>query len=390
MRNKNDRKILQFSHLKRLCTFAHCYPGAAAVCVVCACATFATTLVGTRAQAQSNNVQIYGNLDTGLHFKRLAGNVRAQRFGVDGGPLIYSRWGIRGSEKLSNGSEAFFNLRGHFRMNTGEMGRHAGDTATSRLWSNLSLVGLRGEFGELQLGRIPTRAFVNMLLFTPYGESPTFGPFLIHTVVGGNQPMLAARSGIDGIWNNSILYTSPRLAGFTASLQVAARGGEAVGRRVEGTLNYATGAFAAGMNYAKVEHASFLVPRTPTDPAGAPYVIKSMFSALTHLSYDFKVVKVFQQFGVSKLRPQGTAEISLKTIGLNAQIPIGTGRMMAAWARTVREQRGISDRSRNTFSMGYIYDLSKRTELYAVSLYDRATGLAVSGTAAALGMRHRF
>jgi predicted porin len=54
-----------------------------------------------------------------------------------------------------------------------------------------------------------------------------------------------------------------------------------------------------------------------------------------------------------------------------------------------REQAGVKDKQRNTLSMGYVYSLSKRSDLYGVVVADRVTDLE-SGTGAAAGFRHRF
>jgi len=44
---------------------------------------------------------------------------------------------------------------------------------------------------------------------------------------------------------------------------------------------------------------------------------------------------------------------------------------------------------RTTLSVGYLHNLSKRTELYAVLMHDKVDGLS-SGGGYSLGIRHRF
>ncbi len=70
-------------------------------------------------------------------------------------------------------------------------------------------------------------------------------------------------------------------------------------------------------------------------------------------------------------------------------VPFGAGRFIASWARTERSQAGTTNRERTTLAAGYLHSLSKRTDVYAVVMNDRATGLR-SGTGYALGMRHHF
>ena len=338
------------------------------------------------AQSASTQVTLFGNVDGGLYRKQLAGEARTTR--VDGGMMSVSRWGIRGTEDLGGGLAADFNLTSHFRLDSGETGRHPGDTAANRVFTLSSWVGLRGDFGSIRLGRIPSGTFVNTLQFSPLGDSTALGPFMMHTYVTG-QSILASHGASDGPWNNSVAYTTPVLGGFTGALQLAASEGGTDGRRTDVTLNYRNKEFAAAVSHLQIKNAAYTALRTATDPAGAPYVIEKEVNTLASVSYDFTVAKVFAQYAIAKLQPRGLQSIDLGTVGLSAQVPVGAGRFVASWARTKREQAGVTDRTRNTVSSGYIYNLSKRTDIYGFVINDRATGLP-SGTGVAVGVRHYF
>ncbi len=339
------------------------------------------------AQSGSPQVTLYGNVDGGFYRKHLAGEA-ASTTRVDGGLMSVSRWGIRGTEDLGGGLATDFNLTSHFRLDTGEFGRHPGDTAASRVFTLSSWVGLRGGFGSIRLGRIPSGTFVNTLQFSPLGDSTALGPFMMHTYVTG-QATLASHGASDGVWGNSVAYTTPALGGFTGAVQIAAREGGTDGRRTDVTLNYRGKEFAAAISHLQINDAAYTSPRTVTDPAGAPYVIEKEGNTLASVSYDFTVAKVFAQYATAKLQPRGLRSIELDTVGLSAQVPVGSGRFVASWARTTREQAGVTDRTRNTVSAGYIYNLSKRTNIYGFVINDRATGVT-SGTGFAAGVRHYF
>jgi predicted porin len=105
-------------------------------------------------------------------------------------------------------------------------------------------------------------------------------------------------------------------------------------------------------------------------------------------SYDLGVVKLFGQYIRTRLSNAST-EITLATRQLSASVPISTGYLLAAFARTDKNQTLAADQKRETFSLGYDYFLSKRTDLYGVAMNDRVTALK-SGTGYAVGMRHRF
>lgn len=338
------------------------------------------------AQAQGSQVSLYGVLDGGFYRRNLAGEATVSR--VDSGLLSMPRWGMRGTEDLGGGLSAAFDIGGHFRMDTGEAGRHPGDSAAGRMFSLASWVGVRGGFGFVRVGRIPTGSYIATLQFSPYAESVNLGPFLMHTITG-SQPMNAVNGSTDGIWSNSIAYTTPTIGGLSGVVQYVAREASTEGRRVDVTANYRYNAFAAALNHRRVDQAAITAPRAAAEPAGAPYVIQETRSTLASVSYDFDEVKVFGQYSSGTVQARGLSEISLDTVGLSAQVPVGAGRIVASWARTNREQAGVSDRRRSTFSAGYIHSLSKRTDLYGVAIADRATGLN-SGTGLALGMRHSF
>ena len=104
-------------------------------------------------------------------------------------------------------------------------------------------------------------------------------------------------------------------------------------------------------------------------------------------SYDAGPVKGFGSYGRS------TAEVTrydAKTTSLGISAPLDAnkvGLLLAAVART--EISGPFNGSRVTASVGYDYFLSKRTDLYAVAMRDRVTGLQ-SGNSFGVGVRHRF
>ena len=350
----------------------------------------ALALASAQAQAQvpspPSSLTLSGIADAGLYRRDLAGERQASQ--VQGGMLSMSRVDMRGSEDLGGGIHADFELSAHFRIDTGEAGRHAGDTLANRLFTRASSVGLRGGWGQLRLGRVYTGTFQHTLQFTPYGDSTSLGPFMMHTIVGG-QPMMAAHGGSDGVWSNSVVYNTPVLAGFSAQLQRALGEGTTDGRRSDNTGWYRNGPFAAAISHSRISGAAYTGVRTPTDPAGTPYAITSEISTLGSVSWDFGVARLYLQAAKARLEPRGLPTIELTTLGVNAQAPLGSGRLVGGWARTEREQASVTQRQRETFSFGYVYAFSKRTEWYTVMVHDRATGLE-AGTGLASGIKHVF
>lgn len=356
---------------------------------------FSTLLAGGHVQAQApgpapqgSHVTLWGLVDGGYYRRKLAGEPSSS--GLDGGLMTVSRWGLRGSEDLGGGLSANFELTSHFRTGSGETGRHAVESASGRQWTQASWVGLRGGFGQVRLGRIPTHSFVNGIRFSALGNSTTLGPYLMHAYSGG-QPMISPNSGADGVWNNVISYNTPTLRGFTATFMATPRKNGSEGKRMEGTVSYGMRGrgFSAALGHIRVDDASYIMPRTPTDPQGVPYVIQAQRTTNAHAAYDFGVTKLGAQFMKSRLRPQGLASIDLKTYSVGATVPQGTNRFVVSLAHTVRSQAGVERKKRSTLTAGYVYRLSKQTDLYGFAIADRATDLS-SGVGYAAGMQHRF
>lgn len=345
----------------------------------------ALAIAGAQAQAQSS-VTLSGIADAGVYRRNLAGENPVTQ--VQGGLLSMSRLDFRGNEDLGGGLHAEFELSAHVRLDSGEWGRHAGDSLAGRVFTRASYVGLGGAWGRLRMGRVYTGTFVHTLQFTPYGDSTSFGPFMMHTFVGG-QPMLAAHGGSDGAWNNSIVYYTPALGGFSAQLQYALGEGSTDGRRLDGTARYRSGPFAAALSHSRISGAAYTAVRTPTDPPGPPYAMLEERSTLGSVSWDFKLVKLYGQAAKATLSPRGFPDIELGTLGLNAEARLASGRLVGGWARTEREQAGVSARKRETISFGYIHAFSRRTEWYTLLIHDRATNRD-AGTGFASGIKHVF
>lgn len=101
------------------------------------------------ASAQGSNVTLYGTIDTGIHYINNIGPGESNYVGF-ANPNTNSWpsfWGLRGSEKISDNLEGIFNLESGFNPNTGTSNQ------SSRLFGRSAWVGLKGNWGQLMLGR---------------------------------------------------------------------------------------------------------------------------------------------------------------------------------------------------------------------------------------------
>ena len=104
------------------------------------------------------------------------------------------------------------------------------------------------------------------------------------------------------------------------------------------------------------------------------------------MTYDFRVVKLFGQYQYIKNTITG-GNLTSNGGQLGVSVPLGGGRVMASYAYT--KNSGANTSSRNTWALGYDYDLSKRTDLYAAYLNDKVSGLD-AGNTFGVGMRMKF
>jgi len=332
----------------------------------CACATLATGFTAGAAHAQSS-VQLYGIVGTYVgSVKHSSGPQAATTLGSGG--LTTSFWGIRGREDLGGGNAVEFALESFFQPTTGAYGRTPADPFLSRN----AYVGVSTHYGKLWLGRQTNPTYVNMQLLNPFGASVVFSPIVVQTFVPTfNNTVIG-----DTVWNNAAQYRTPDLGGFTASAIYGFGGvaGENGVANVGLHAKYVHGPFVAAMSVQRV--------RTPVT---APVSEQDMW--MGGFTYNFNVAKIYalaegvQTYG----KPSGA-----RTYMLGLSVPLGLpGSILAEWARTTRSAPLNVHSMRNTGSIAYDYPLSKRTDVYAVCMYDKTSGYG-SATTTALGLRHAF
>ncbi len=376
------------------------------------------------AQAETS-VTLYGIVDTGLGYTQFKdkgdSNLKASRTGFYDGVQSGNRWGLRGSEDLGDGLRAVFTLESGFTLSNG-MGAqsHENDKGekTSRLFGREATLGLAGDsWGSLVFGRqtnVASRYIGDIA--SPFGDA--FG--IAHI---GNTFTSAATVRAD----NTIVYATPNFNGFDFAIGYSFNvdGNQQWNVKNNGTnpnpkdgnaklvttgLRYANGPVAVALSY---------------DNLKASEWDKSVQSWSLAGSYDFEVVKLHMAWGQDRNGSLGvhgtglpgafdsaggwndefgsTTDFKTNNFAVGVSAPVGAaGKVMAGWAMSrvsdndwyTRHQAATADnakKSQNLFSLGYTYNLSKRTNVYAVGSY--GTGYAfqdVRATQAIVGLRHRF
>jgi len=131
---------------------------------------------------------------------------------------------LSGGEDLGSGMKAFFALEAGFTQN-GDPGNGGNGT----LFSRESKVGLSGDFGSLSLGQ----QLSPYILAHAVTQAGTAGNFWVNRIImggGGNNAAAAAGSGANfqrgGFFiPNSVQYTTPSIAGWTATVLTTTKNG---------------------------------------------------------------------------------------------------------------------------------------------------------------------
>lgn len=309
--------------------------------------------VAATSHAQSS-VQLYGLMDASAGRFQAAG--AASTNAVASGNMSTSHIGFKGTEDLGGGLSAKFAAEHFLRLDTGEAGRFNGDA----FWARNAYVGLTStSLGSVTLGRNTTSMFVSTLLFNAFGDSFGFSPSIRHWFTAGT---LTGDSG----WGDSVSYTTPSMSGLTGQLQVA--GGEGNGgRNVGGNVLYFSGKFAATLAAQNVKKGATVADTTAWQ-LGA--------------SYDLGWAKLFGQGGQVDNK---TTNVTYKLLEAGVSVPMGSGKWMAQGGY----MKPDTGNKRATLSLGYSHNLSKRTELYSVYMFDKAANLT-NGNTYAVGVRHKF
>lgn len=308
------------------------------------------------ASAQSNYT-MYGLIDLSLGSTKAPGATSSLK-NIDSGQMTTSFIGFRGQEDLGGGMAAVFRLETFIRNDTGASGRFGADT----FWSRNSTVGLtRNGMGTVTFGRNTTPLFVQTLLNNSFGDSFGYSPAIRHYFTSGTT------TGDTG-WNDSVLYLSPRMGGFgfgvIAALKEAGAGGN-----FGLNASYGAGPLSVGFAWQDVKKdGGIAVDDTKTWQLAG--------------SYDFGAFKAFAQLGNVDNR---TTNRDYDITGLGVRATMGQGAVLAQYGR-ISPSTGAS---RTTVSLGYQYFLSKRTDLYAVWMSDKISGLS-SGGGYSAGIRHNF
>ncbi|WKB51458.1 porin [Eleftheria terrae] len=312
----------------------------------------ALAAIAAPAFAQST-VQVYGRLNT---------SVERQKAGDTSKTVMQnnsSRLGFKGSEDLGGGLKANFQLEHGFGADTG--------AASGDMWGRESWVGLSGNFGSVRLGNMTSGAYYALADYVSLHNHDT----------GTSADKLYGDDAIEKNHKkaNKISYTTPSLSGFTAEVQYALKetGDDST---IDLAANYDMGPLHLGAGFIKTGDDKLFGIR-------ALYELGA-FTFGGYYERDKLDDDKRNNFRLSGMYTMGASEFHVN-FGVAGDLG------------------DADDTGAKQFTLGYNYNLSKRTKLYAfyTKLNNDKNGLYSAGgdngnvapadfSSFAVGIRHNF
>lgn len=326
--------------------------------------------------AQSS-VTIYGRLNLSLESMKAAGADKRDNQVFDNS----SRIGFSGQEDLGGGNKAIFTLESGFNAATGTVTNVPGaKDSSSRFWGRESTVGLATRYGTLKLGNL---GYGNN---EAYHATADYVSWINHDTGRTSDALYGGPIYNSAGLQNSVSYNTPDLNGFVGWVQTAEAYGGTNSKPISLAGYYDRGALHLGAGYEKLGDNKSIAVRANYD-LGA-FGIGGYFD---HVSGDTAAVTGDREYNTWRLAGMytlGANEFHLNYGGTNNVKVDGVDTQKKAWQVTV----------------GYNYNLSKRTKVYAFAtkLHDDAGSFSTvvsndAGTKATggfndfgVGVRHNF
>ena len=349
----------------------------------------AAALLGSAlpALAQSS-VQISGILD--LAVRQVSNEGPGSARSMVSGSNSTSRIALTGREDLGNGVAASFHLEHGLLADTGA-------AAASKFWDRRSTVSLTSRaLGELRLGRDFVPSYTVWSRHDPfaYVGVARSANLVSATPVGPIRSAFGSNANTTVRADNALQWIAPAgLGGFEAGVLLAPGEGGAVAsglaRIVSARVGYTTANWAVAAATTRSRNSQTVAGEFKDDVIGGQVNMGPV-----------RVTAAWRQFGYDQTRQRLTL--------LAAATTQGPHEFKASWVRADMAGRvgttAVDANDADQFGLGYVYNLSKRSALYAslavisndsqarFVIPDGPAGLVAGGRSRGMeaGIRHRF
>ena len=339
------------------------------------------------AAAQSTQVEIYGRINTSVEVQSTTGESNTIGLVNDS-----SRWGIKGSEDLGNGMNAFFQLESGFASDTGRLSNNGG------IFNREAFMGLGTKLGTVRFGRITSPV---------YFASADYISLHNHDTGNSSDALFGfAATGVNN--NNSVTYKTPSFA--NGDIEVAysfnANATEQPGasnnqRNVQVAYNATFGALQVGAGVAQMLDADVKAPGAPTQdgPKNRSAVVRALYEVGPFILAGYYEYAKLYVPSVDDDRSRNTLRLVGAYLVGNNEFHVNVGR--------AGDFDGLDKSGATQWTVGYNYNLSKRTRVYTfytkISQDDNTnyylgsdygwgvnSRLGASYSSYGLGLRHNF
>ena len=366
-------------------------------------------LAAVGAASAQSSVTLYGVIDTGYGMEQtkqklsVGATANATAFsvtekqrsvGLMSGNLSGSRWGLKGQEDLGNGLSAVFNVEAGFDSTNGSFNDGG--------FNRRSVVGLKGSFGQVLLGRD----------YTPMDEIGGGDYYQASDLVTGDGVITLSGGSTIGkdLYTNradGIHYAGEfggvgvkAFVGYNdEKTTVSIAGATTVTRdRTEGYgvgVSYAGGPFRVGASVQqfRTKDSTSTTAKQTQYGIGASYDFTAAKLYAHYIANDDRDSKPMQQFGLGVTAPFGAF-----TLGAQYAYNYWKGPTYAVAYGGTTYGFASSDKAKgHDFVLQGTYALSKRTDLYARAARtnswkakNAAHTLDTKTDSFAVGVRHRF
>ncbi|NHZ66585.1 MULTISPECIES: porin [Massilia] len=309
---------------------------------VCCTAPLRLLILMIPLNAYAADVVMYGYLDLGV-VKETGTSTRLDRG-------FFNYLGVRGEEDLGAKSSATFNLQMRFSPDTGMQER------STTLFQGESTVGLKNAaLGHLRLGRAMTPLWQEKWRYDPWYDSASMGSLEVYNGDFNSDGLPTVDYHNYSRVGNGVFYTSPSVGGIRfngmAEAQLAA-GATARSRGM--AVNFGEETLTAMISYEK-NHLSDNI----------------LYAAGSYRMDQFTMIGAYSRTDFSGGGASQRSMLLAGTYAINLNLlRFGYGRLNGSLGRKT--------------SVGYIYGLSKRTNIYSdvyrEKISSSKTGLAIGFT----------
>ena len=327
-------------------------------------ALFTLGLFSAAVSAQSF-VQLRGNLDAGF--------IKESGSDTSMGSFMSPRLKFIGQEDLGNGLKATFLLEERFNIDGSKSGNYRWDSNLRKelgdsrpmLFNGEADVGLAGSWGHVRLGRIHGIAVETFTKIDPFEQNGIPASFAVHNLVAHKY------------MSNSVRYDSPMYKGLgfsaTYSLGSDSHGDSDLARFIRKNGN---DGFAGLVKYDQGPLMLFgLVSRQPDSNKSWIWDLGA--------TYDFGNLKLYAGYEQTVFKALQGNYTSLNRTGDQKEFLAGLKYQMGQhsilgsidWAKI--DSTTIESGHAWKYALGYGYDLSKRTRLYANLVFIKSSNAEV-------------